>query len=149
MGVMHLSYDFAAPADRVFESFTDFPTMADRIACIQHIEMLTNDPIGVGTKFSETRTVMGKQATETFQVVEFEPGRKLRLDTESCGVRYESTYTLTPTADGTHIDFAMHTKPLTLYAKIMSPIMGLMMGGMMKKLINQDFLEHKQAVETP
>lgn len=138
-----------APAEKVFDACTDFASAAERVSGIKSVEMLTEGPTRVGTRFKETRVIMKKEATETMEVVALEPGRSVTLSACSCGMDYKTTFEFQPAGDGaTDILFTMDSKPLTFGARILAPIMGLMMGGMMKKLIAQDIADIKDWVES-
>lgn len=148
MGTMQFSTYINAPADRVFANSIDFEHAPDRISGIDAIEMLTEGPAAVGTRFRETRTIMGKQATEEMEVTTFDPGRSYTLGCDSCGARYETLVESVPEGDGTLCRMTMNWKPTTLGAKVMGPIMGVFMKGMMRKCIEQDLADMKAAAES-
>ena len=73
MHLLTVTETVAAPAARVFERATDIRSWQDTIDAIDRIEMLAEGPAGVGTRFRETRTMMGKEAREEMEVTAFEP----------------------------------------------------------------------------
>ena len=113
-----------APAEVVFAAASDFAGAAGRIGAIERVEMLTDGPVGVGTRFRETRRMRGREASETMEVTLFEPPRRYVLLAESHGCRYESGLSFTPagTPEGSATTVAMHfaAEPLTLPAKILA-----------------------------
>jgi carbon monoxide dehydrogenase subunit G len=135
----------ASPLD-VFEVVADFPKAAERISGIKQIEMLTDGPVAVGTRFKETRVMFGKEATEEFEVTELVPGERLVLVAESCGCRYVCTHRLTSEGGGTRMELEMDAQPISFFAKLMSPL-SFFMAGVMKKAIQKDLDELKAAVE--
>lgn len=62
------TYVHSAP-DRVFEVFSDLEAVGDRLSAVEEIELLTDGPIGVGTRWKETRELMGRSATEEMEIV--------------------------------------------------------------------------------
>lgn len=143
---MTLSQEIAGPVEQVFQAFTDFPNAAERVSGITKVEMLTDGPVGVGTRFKETRVFMKREATEELEVTRFEPGREVALSAYSCGCDFLSTFQFTPIEAGTRIDLTFESTPKTFFAKLMSPLGKLMMGPM-KKCVQQDMDDLKQGIE--
>jgi hypothetical protein len=112
--------------------------VAERVAAITKIKMLTDGPVGKGTRFEETRTMFGKDATETLEVSAFDPGKSLTVSCFSCGVEYDSTFRFVDEGGATRVELSIDTTPKTFAAKIMAPIMGAMMGRMMKRCVEKD-----------
>lgn len=128
-----------APVERVYAVLTDLDRWPETIQAITRIERLGDGPVTSGTSFKETRVMCGKEHTETMTFESVAPNRGYTLTANSCGVRYACVHTLTPEADGTRLRMEMRCTPLTLAAKVMSPVMGLMMRKTMKKMIAKDF----------
>lgn len=135
----------ASPA-RVFEAIADVPNWAEHISGIQKVEVLTDGPIGVGTRFRETRVFFKREATEEMEITEFEPGRGYVLECESCGCRYRTTTTVVPDGAGAQVELEMETTPVTFFAKLMSPIAPLF-AGPMKKCIEKDLEDTRAHLE--
>lgn len=130
----------AASPDAVFEACADFAGAAQRVDAIEQVEMLTDGPVGVGTRFLETRTMFGKAATEEMEVTQFEPGKSYTLEADSCGSHFVSRLDFVPEGEGCRVTMDMQARPLTLMAKLMSP-MCWFMGGMMKRCLEQDLAD--------
>lgn len=120
----------AAPA-RVFAAATDFRNGARIVKAITKMEMLTPGPVGVGTRFRETRTMFGREATEEMQVTAFDPPRSFTLECTNHGAHYATEFRLTPRDGGTEIAMHFRCRPLTFGAKVM----GFLMRPMAKKLM--------------
>ena len=146
----HIARTIAAPADRVFELMTDLPNAAERIRGIDKVEILTDGPFGVGTRFRETRTMFGKQAVETMEVTEHDPAnRSYVLEASSHGCHYRTLCRAVPEGAGTRAEFEMTAMALTLPAKILSTVMGPLMKGAVCKAVGQDLDDLKSAAEKP
>jgi carbon monoxide dehydrogenase subunit G len=147
MASFSMSKRINAPVDRVFGIFTDFEHAADRIRGIQRLELLTNGPIGVGTRFRETRMMFKREATEEMEITAFEPGSSYAFGGNSCGSEFSTRFRFKPDAGGTRVDVDMQFRPVSLFAKIMSPLMGWMMGPSMRKAFDQDMEDLKAVAE--
>lgn len=135
----------AAPA-RVFAVFTDLAQAPERVRAIEALEVLTPGPVGKGTRFKETRQMFGKASTETMEFVEFEPGRSYALAAESNGTRFRTSFTFEPVGTGTRVRMSFEATPLTTAAKMMAPMLGMMVGPV-TKAIQADFEDLKRACE--
>lgn len=138
-----------APPEAVFAAAIDFANAPQRITGIKKMEMLTQGPVGVGTRFRETRVMFGKEATETMEVVDFQPGRSYTLAAASCGCEYRTVVSVRPDGSGSEVTFDFSGRPLTFGAKVMSALMGWMMKGACMKAVRQDLADLKAAVENP
>ena len=136
-----------APIDAVFDIYSDIPHAGEMIDGIEEIEMLTDGPVGVGTRWRETRMMFKRKATEEMRVTAFERGKSYTVACNSCGCEYESTWRFDAEGDATRVEFEMSYRPLTFFAKVMSPLGRLMMP-MMKKCFEKDFQALKAAAES-
>jgi hypothetical protein len=138
----------AAPPEVVFDVATDLSHAAEHVRGIEKIELLTPGPVKVGTRWKETRKMMGMESTETLQVTAFDRPRSYTVSCDSCGCHFDSTFSFAPSAGGTDVTLDVKTKPLTIAAKIMSPIGDLMMKGTMRKYLEEDLEDVKRVAES-
>lgn len=148
MKPMSVSVSINAPAARVFEAVTDLHGAPSRISAIKRMEVLTDGPTRVGTKFRETRVMFGREASETMEITAMEPGRSYVTEAGSHGCRYRSELSVRSEGSGSSLTMTFEGTPLTLGAKVMGAIMGPMMSGSMRKMIEQDLNDIKRAVES-
>ncbi len=146
MSKIQTSTHVAAPVDRVFEAWCDFEKAAERVQGIARIEMLTEGPVRVGTRFRETRVMFGREATEEMEVTALVPNERMTVSAFSCGAEFDSHFHFHPDGSGTRVDLELQTRPVTLWAKITSPLGRLMMGSM-KKMIQADMDQLKAVCE--
>ena len=135
-----------AVPDVVFEVASDLANAAETFQGIEQLEVLGEGPIGVGTRFRETRKVMGKSSTEEMEITAFDPPHGYTVECETCGALYRSQYTFVGDIAGTHVRLETNCKPITLLAKLMSPLSKLMMGTM-KKCLDDDLEDLKRVAE--
>lgn len=145
---MNVSETFDAPPEQVFEAVADVERYGEWMPGFVSIEKLTDGDFGVGTEFRETRKVMGREGTEHFEVVGFEPGRRLELHidgskgTSGKGV-YRFTYDFEREGEGTRM--TMHGRIEGL--KGVSKLLGKLFAGGMRKAIEKDHAALKAWIE--
>ncbi|NBC10540.1 MAG: hypothetical protein GVY24_02245 [Planctomycetes bacterium] len=138
----------AATPERVFAVFTDFRQADQRLSGIDRLEVLTDGPIREGAEFRETRTLFGQTRTETLRLTAFEPPRRYTVTGESCGVRFDTTFTFEPTDDGqaTLVNMHLHSTSLTILATLMTPLSALTAGSL-KSMMQRDLDELRAVCE--
>lgn len=130
----------------VFKVATDFANAPEHIQGIEKVELLTDGPVQVGTRFRETRKMFGKEATEEMTVTELIPPKRFTLETESCGCHYVCRHELIPDIAGTLFKLEIETQATSLMARLMSPLSKLM-AGTMRKMIDADLEDLKRVAE--
>ncbi len=148
MAQFTVSKRIAAPPATVFAIVTDLDHIPAVIPDIKSIERLTPGPVGVGTRFRETRILFGREATETMEVVEFEPGARYATIANSCGNLYRAEHRFVPDGTGTLLELEFTATAQTFVARLMTPV-GWAMKGIMKKLISKDLDAVARAAERP
>ncbi|MCT7353265.1 SRPBCC family protein [Streptomyces sp. 15-116A] len=88
----------AAPRDRVWDALTDLQGMERVLKGVTKVEVLTEGPFDVGTRWRETRRMFGKEATEEMWVTACTPAERYVVEAESHGMHYVSEWDLR--ADG-------------------------------------------------
>jgi carbon monoxide dehydrogenase subunit G len=148
MPTIVLTRTVAAPPAAVFAVLTDVARLPAVIPEIKRVEVLTPGSVGVGTRLRETRVMFGKEATETFEVTVYEPGRRFVMVADSCGVAFTAEHTFQPDPAGCLMTLTLTSQPRTLFAKLMAPV-GWLMSGVMKKAIRKDLDAIAAAAEQP
>lgn len=148
MSMINTTKHINASPERVFALMTDLDAYAKNIPAIKRIEPLTPGPVGKGTRFRETRIMFGKEATETLEFIEFNPVSGYTIGSTSCGVVYQCRFTMQPSKGGTELGMTIDCRPVTFMARIMSPIMGVLMRGAMRKALDGDLESIKKAAES-
>ncbi|MET0714123.1 MAG: SRPBCC family protein [Mycetocola sp.] len=141
------SISINADRKRVFAVFCDLDKAATNVTAITRIEVLTGPAqLNVGTRWRETRTMFGKEATEEMWVTGFEPDVSYVAEAESRGTHYRSEYRFTPDGTGTRVDMTFEGTPLTLGARL-AGVLGALFAGAAKKALHQDLVDLKRACE--
>jgi carbon monoxide dehydrogenase subunit G len=137
MAGFQLSRHVAGSPEAVFDLFSDLARAAERVSGITSLELLTDGPVGVGTRFRETRLMFGKPATEEMEVTVFERPRRYTIECHAHGTHTVSVFSLVAAGDGTDLTVDLSTTPTTLGAKLFAPIAKMFMGTM-RKCIESD-----------
>ena len=146
MGRIHLSICVDAAPRTVFAVVSDVERSPDRITWFEKVEMLTDGPVRVGTKWRETRRMNNKQCVEEWEMIAFESPSYFSAYCDSQGYDVEWTMRVDPEGDGSRLTLDMMTKPRTFIGKLMTPIEWLM-SKMMKRLVLQDLESTKAFIE--
>jgi carbon monoxide dehydrogenase subunit G len=136
-----------APPARVWDLVTDLAGAAGRIGAIKSVEVLTDQPFGVGTRWRETRVMFGKEATEEMTVTSLTPGESYTTEAESCGCHYTCVVRVAPEGDGSVLAMSMHARGVTLLGRVMGAVMTPLMKGMACKAFAKDLQDLKAAAE--
>ena len=135
-----------APPAVVFAAAIDIPRWPERVQAITKVEMLSEGPIGIGTRFRETRMMFGREASEEMEITAFAPPNRFATQAQNCGTRYLSEHLFEPVDGGTKVVFAFSGEPVTLMARLTAPLGRLMMPSIVKA-IEGDLRDLKVAVE--
>ena len=129
-----------ARVERVWEVLTDVAHADQTLGGVDRVELLTEGPYQVGTRWRETRRMFGKEATEHFEVTACVPGKRLGLKVDGTkGTtgkgEYRFDYDFEPDGAGTRLRTrAEIDMPGGLFTKII----GKLMGGAFKKACDKD-----------
>ena len=138
----------AAPPDRVFRIATDLDNLAANVSGIDSVEVLTEGPVGEGSRWRETRTMMGRPATEEMWVTGFEAPRRFVVEAESHGAHYRTEMTFEPEGAGTRVTMVFAARPVSFLARLFALLSAAMLRSL-RKMIEQDLEDLKQAAESP
>ncbi len=131
--------DVAAPADVVWAIITDLDRSPEIITGIDGVERLdTGSGFDVGTRWRETRTMFGREATEEMEVTALDPGRSYTVEADGHNVHYVSTLSLEPTEGGTRITMSFTAQPDGLISKVLANTVGRLMIGTTRKALQRD-----------
>ena len=129
-----------APLDTVWKVVTDLDGAVDTLAGVTRIERLAGEGYAVGTKWRETRKMMGKEASEEMWVTEVEAPTRTVVKAHSNGMDYTSGFTLEPQADGTLLtmNFAGVSTSTSMATKILGAVFGRLGLRVTKKMMAKD-----------
>jgi len=136
-----------APPEKVFEQATDIPKWPEQMEGIVSVEMLTDGPVRLGTKFRETRVMFNREATEEMEVTGFNPPHSYSVGAENHGCKYHTEFTFKPNGSGTDVEMLFEATPVTALAKTMSAMMAPMIGKV-GEICGKDLDDLKASIES-
>lgn len=141
-----LSVHVHAPLDRVFDVFTDVTRAEERLSNVAALEMLTPGPVGVGTRWRETRRMMGQEDTEEMGISAFDPPNSYTVTAESRGARYHTTFRFVAEGEGTAVTMHFEAVAVSLFAKLLS-LTGIIFKNATEKALLSDLEDLQRACE--
>jgi hypothetical protein len=129
-----------------FALFTDIEHAAHHVSGIRKTEMLTTGTFSRGTRWLESRNVLGRVDTAEMEVTAFETNRSYTITHHKAGVRIDTTFTFEPVPSGTNvsIEFALNSQGLP--PGLLSPLEWAM-AGKVRDVLGHDLADLKAAVE--
>jgi carbon monoxide dehydrogenase subunit G len=147
MNPISVSTEIAAPPTIVWAKVTDLEGSVDAISGIEAVEVLTDGPFDLGTRWRETRTMFGKTATEVMTVSAIDNGHSYTTVADSHGAHYESTVSVEPTASGSRLTMTFTGTPTSTMGKVMAALTGWMAKGATIKALQKDLDDLKRVCE--
>src|SRR5215468_9712954 len=146
MATITVANQIAAPVHRVFEFFTDIGSGAPHVAGIKKIEMMTPGRFGLGTKWLETREVLGITDSAEMEVTSFERNRTYTITHHKAGVRIDTLFWFEPSNDGTYVSVEFELDGGGLPPGLMTPV-NWAIEGKVRKVLGQDMADLKRSLE--
>ena len=149
MQELTVATDVAAPADRVWQVITDLEGSPEVISTIEEVEILAGgDGFGLGTKWRETRTLFGREATEVMEVTAIDPGRSYTVEADGRGAHYTTTVSVEPNdGSGSRLSYSFGGEPKGTVGKLLAATIGRLFMGATRKALEKDLAELKAAAE--
>lgn len=114
-----------APVDFVFNTVAEIDNFSKAIPHIVDVEFLSDVKRGVGSRFRETRLMMGREATTVLEVTEYVENERVRLVSDEGGTVWDSVFSVRPADGGTELTLVMDAAPYTFKSRVFVPIMKL------------------------
>ena len=145
MSEIVVSRTIEASPQRVWEVVTDLDHAPETLSGVVSVQRMTNGPYAVGTRWRETRTMFGREATEEMWVAQSDPQRRTQVRAESGGADYVTEFTLTPLDEGARTELSVRfdaemTAPSVLQ-KVGMKVMGGIAARATRKALEQDLAD--------
>ena len=135
-----------APVAQVFAVFTDVEHGAERVTNIQKIEMLTIGSLRLGSRWLETRAVLGRQDTVEMEVTAFEQNRTYTITHHKAGARIDAVFTFDTVKDQTRVQIEFILESHGLPPGALAPVRWAM-ASTVRDVIGQDLEDLKTFIE--
>ena len=136
----------AAPVEDVFAAFTDIEQGAARVSGIKSIELLTPGGFGPGTRWRETRDVLGRLDSAEMEVTSFEKNRAYTITHFKGGARIDTRFTFQANGPITTVSIEFDLTGPGLPPGLLSPV-SWAIAGKVRQVLRQDLADMKKAVE--
>jgi uncharacterized protein YndB with AHSA1/START domain len=146
MATVTVSDYIDAPVDEVFRRFTDVEHGAGLVSGIRRIEMLTTGPVRLGTRWRETREVMGVTDSAEMEITSFERNRTYTITHHKAGMRIETTFWFEPTATGTKVGVEFELERGGVPPGLLTPL-GWAIAGQVTRVLSHDLADFKHSIE--
>jgi carbon monoxide dehydrogenase subunit G len=135
-------------SEDIWKVITDIENSPVNISGIEKVEIHNNPGESlVGLKWTETRTLFGKTATETMWITEVEKNKYYKTRAESHGALYTAFVHIFEKNDETYLGMEFSSKAQSFGAKLMAGIFGLIFKNATKKALHQDLIDIKKVIE--
>ena len=136
----------AAPVEDVFKAFTDLEHQAGRVSGIKGIEVLTTGGFRLGTRWRETREVLGRTDDAEMEVTQFAQNAGYTITHEKAGVRIDTVFAFAPAGDGTKVSITFSLENQGLPPGLLTPV-SWAIAGKVKEILVKDLTDMKKAIE--
>ncbi|MFF3765007.1 SRPBCC family protein [Streptomyces sp. NPDC001922] len=140
----------AAPVDRVWDALTDLESAPRILSGVERVEVLTPGPFAEGTRWRETRRMLGREATEEMYVTACEKPESFVVEADSRGAHYTSAFELSREgADATTVRMTFTARPPGGFAGVLTKLFGGLGAKSVSQSIEKDLAEVAASVERP
>jgi hypothetical protein len=147
MATVNVSSHIAAPIARVFQHFTDLEHGPAHVSGIKKLEMLTPGGFGLGTRWRETRDVLGVLDSADMEVTSFQHDRTYTISHSKGGVRIDTMFWFEPLGDGTKVSIEFELDTAGLPPGLLTPL-NWAIAGKVRDVIEHDLKDLKTSLET-
>ena len=111
-----------APVEAVFNTVAHIDEFRKALPHIVDVEFLSEQTIGAGTRFRETRLMQDKYHVTELEVTEYEPHQRVRLVTDTNGTVWDTLFTVEDRDGITRLELIMDAKAHKFSARIVNPL---------------------------
>lgn len=145
-----LTQHIKAGPEKVWAVISDIPGSAGTLSGIDSVQLLSEGPYGEGTRWKETRTMMGKQETVEMWVSQADPPRSTTVKALQGGADYTSRFTLSDRDGGTDLTLTFGAEVLkpSFLSKVGMALFGKIGMSMTRKALAKDLTEIAEKAES-
>ena len=107
-----------ADSETVFQTIADIREFSKAIPQIKDYERLTDGPIGVGTRFCETREMRGRELKTELEITEFVPHEFVRMVADNSDTVWDTTFSIQSMPNASQLTILMHANSKRFAAKL-------------------------------
>ena len=147
MASVKVTKEISAPVEQVFTMFTDLQHGPAHVSGIKGIKLLTTGRFALGTRWAETREVLGRLDEAEMEVTSFEKNRGYTITHKKGGVRINTEFRFEPTKDQkTEVSVEFAFDPHGLPPGMLAPLEWAI-AGKVRDVLTHDLEDLKFSVE--
>ena len=148
MSPITVTETLAAPIEDVFAAFTDIEHQAARVSGIKRAEVLTTGGFRLGSRWRETREVLGRLDDAEMEVTKFEQHRGYTITHHKAGARIDTVFAFAPAlgGEGTTVSITFALENQGLPPGLLTPV-SWAIAGKVKEVLKRDLEDMKLAIE--
>ncbi len=146
MTTVTVTSQIEAPVEKTFAMFTDLDHATEHVDAIKEIEMLTPGGFSLGTRWRETRDVLGRLDSAEMEVTAFEKNRTYTITHHKAGTRVDTVFTFEPSASGTKVSIEFGLDSQGLPPGLLTPV-SWAIAGKVREVLGHDLEDLKKSVE--
>ncbi len=138
-----LTQHIHASPDKVWAVISDIPGSAGTLSGIDAVQMISEGPYGKGTRWKETRTMMGRAETVEMWVDQAHPPRSTVVKAHQGGADYTTRFSLAERDSGTDltVTFGADVVNPTALSRIYMAVFGRIGLSITRKALAKDLAE--------
>jgi uncharacterized protein YndB with AHSA1/START domain len=147
MTTVKVTKDIEAPVSQVFGQFTDIEHGPSHVSAIKKVEMLTPGDVGLGTRWRETRDVLGRRDDAEMEITAYERNRMYTITHHKAGLRIDTSFWFEPAGTGTRVSVEFDLGVGGVPPGFLAPL-GWAIEGKVAEVLNHDLADLKHSVES-
>jgi hypothetical protein len=146
LATVRVSSDISAPVDVVFGRFTDIRQGPQHVSGIKDVQVLSHGDFSLGTRWHETREVLGRRDDAEMEVTSFTRNEGYTITHHKGGVRIDTRFGFEPIPTGTRVTIEFEPRGQGLPPGLLAPIEWAL-AGKVQKVLEKDLADLKASVE--
>ena len=146
MATVTVSNHVEAPVEQVFKVFTDIEHGPEHVSGIKKLEMLTPGVVHLGSRWRETRDVLGRKDSAEMEITAFERDHMYTITHHKAGVKVDTTFWFEAEGTGTKVSVEFDLDAGGVPPGLLAPL-GWAIGGQVERVLAHDLADLKHSVE--
>ena len=129
-------------SDEVFTYLSEWSNNPEWQKGMKSCTWTSDPPLRVGSTYDQVASFMGKPIISSFEVVEYEPGIKVRIRTTESSMALDITREVSPEKDASRVTATVQGEPAGAM-RLFNPLMKLLV----KRSVTRDYKRLKEILE--
>lgn len=145
---INVDIEIGSSKSKVWAAITDISNCTNMISGIIDLKILEQPDVGlVGLKWTETREMFGKEASETMWITDCIDEEFYCTRAENCGSIYSTKLSVSQVGKKTLLTMSFNGTSDSIFIRALSSIMGLFIKKSMVKMLKKDLSDIKDFLE--